>query len=187
MYYKFGENKSLILRKEENSMKKITKRILAMVMCISMIVLSSIPVFAADKTNVTAQASSSYSGPVEDHKIIDCTNRYKMGNDKYNFTIKLPAGTKLFDVTLEITRNHEGSRLFYDNLFYFSQPGVFGTTLTLKESYGGSDYYELITHKFSTEGVGIKLFMTYNGVSYMATDVPNGSTTQGRGYWLSAE
>ena len=166
-------------------MKKLTKRALVMVLCIAMLMVSAIPAFAVSNTDKTVQATSSYT-PIEDHTVIDCTNRYKMNDGKYNFTIKLPAGTNIYDVTLEITRNYEGSRLFYDKLFYFSVPGVFGTTLTLKESYGGSDYYEFITHNFVTEGVGIKLFMTYNGVSYMATDAPNGSTTEGRGYWLSA-
>lgn len=157
-------------------MKKTTKRITVMALCIVMLLMSAIPAFAVETT----------TGPVENHTVIDCTNRYKMEENKFNFTIKLPAGTELSSVTMEITRDCEGSRQFYDNLMYFSNPSVFGTTLTLKESYGGSDYYEFITHAFSADGVGIKLYMTYNGVRYMATDTANGSTTEGRGYWLDA-
>lgn len=166
-------------------MKKLTKRALVMVLCIVMLMVSAIPAFAASSTNKTVQATSAYT-PIEDHTVIDCTNRYKMGDDKYNFTIKLPAGTDIYDVQLEITRDYNGTNLFSDKLFYFSVPGVFGTSLTLKESYGGSDYYELILRKFVDAGVGIKLFVNHNGVNYMATDAPNGSTTEGRGYWLSA-
>ncbi|MCH5297821.1 MAG: hypothetical protein J1E85_09140 [Ruminococcus sp.] len=167
-------------------MKKLTKRMSVIALCIVMLVMAVVPAFAAESASENPLVASDYTGPIEDHSIIDCTNRYRMDDGKYNFTIKLPQGTNLYDVTLEITRNDEGSRLFYDRLFYFSVPGVFGTSVTLSYSYDGSDYYEFICHQFSTEGVGIKLFMTYDGVSYMATDAPNGSTTQGRGYWLSA-
>lgn len=170
-------------------MKKIIKKTLALAMTTATLLtvpVASMSVSAVDDTSSVQTSSEVNYQPVEDHSIIDCTNRYKTNDGKYIFTIKLPAGTDLNDVTLEITMNDKGSRLFYDELFYFSVPGVFGTTLTLKETYGGSDYYELVTHKFSTEGTGIKLFMRYNGVSYMATDNANGSTTEGRGYWLSA-
>lgn len=166
-------------------MKKFSKQALAVIMCILMIALSSVPVFAAEKTTETAPVVNSYT-PIEDHSIIDCTNRYRMDDGKFNFTIKLPEGTDIYAVGLEFTRDCDGTNLFSDSLFYFSVPGVFGTSLTLKETYGGSDYYELILRKFVDAGVGIKLFTSYNGINYMATDAPNGSTTEGRGYWLSA-
>lgn len=135
--------------------------------------------------NLQSTASETYTF-IENHSIIDCTNRYKMNDGNYNFTIKLPAGTDLNDVTLEITRDYNGTNLFSDKLFYFSVPEVFGTSVTFKESYDGSDYYEFITHSFVDAGVGIKLYMRYDGISYMATDNANGSTTEGKGYWLSA-
>lgn len=156
-----------------------------MALCVVMLIMSVVPAFAVNNTDTAVQVTSIYD-PIEDHSIIDCTNRYKMEDGKYNFTIKLPEGTDIYNVGLEITRDCEGTNLFSDSLFYFSIPGVFGTSLTLKETYGGSDYYELILHKFVDAGVGIKLFTSYNGINYMATDAPNGSTTEGRGYWLSA-
>ncbi len=153
-------------------MKNAVKKFSVMALCVVMLIMSIVPAFAAN-------------GSIEDHSIIDCTNRYKMDDYYYNFTIKLPKGTDLYDVQIEITKDYNGTRQFYDHLFYFSVPGIYGSTLTLKESYGGSDYYELITHSFSGDGgVGIKLFMHYNGISYMATDTANGSTTEGHGYWL---
>lgn len=165
---------------------KVLRKTLAIAMSAATLLTSAVSVtaFAADVEPIQAASESNYQ-PVENHSIIDCTNRYKMNDGKFNFTIKLPAGTDLSDVTLEITMNDKGDRLFYDNFMYFSVPGTFGTTVTFKESYDGSDYYEFITHNFVNAGVGIKLFMQYNGVRYMATDTSNGSYTEGRGYWLS--
>lgn len=156
-----------------------------MALCIVMFIMSVVPAFAVNNTDTTLQATSTYTGPIEDHSVIDCTNRYKIDDYYYSFTIKLPEGTDTYDVQIEITKDYKGTRQFYDHLFYFGA-GVYGSTLTLKESYGGSDYYELITHSFSGDGgVGIKLFMRYNGVGYMATDIANGSTVEGPGYWLN--
>lgn len=109
--------------------------------------------------------------------------RWMMG--RFNFTIKLPAGTDTYAVTLEVTRNDQGEKLFSDRLMYFTG-GIWNTSLRLIDSYGGSDYYELITDKSVNAGVGIKLYMNYDGASYMATNNADGSTVEGRGYWLSA-
>lgn len=169
-------------------MRKTIKKILALSMTAATLLAvpaASMSVSAAENSADLQVASQSYT-PVENHSIIDCTNRYKMNDGNYSFTIKLPAGTDLNNVSLEITRDYNGTNLFSDKLFYFSVPGVFGTSVTLKESYGGSDYYEFITHKFVDAGVGIRLYMNYNGTNYMATDNSNGSTEKGRGYWLSA-
>ena len=38
----------------------------------------------------------------ENHSIIDCTNRYRMNDGKYDFTIKIPENTALKDVKVEI-------------------------------------------------------------------------------------
>ncbi len=169
-------------------MKKIIKKTLALAMTTATLLtvpVASMSVSAVDDNSSVQTSNEVNYQPVEDHSIIDCTNRYKMNDGRFNFTIKLPAGTDVSNVTLEITRDHNGTNLLYESLFYF-QAGIWNTSLTLKESYGGSDYYELITNKFVDAGIGIKLFMRYNGVSYMATDNANGSTTEGRGYWLSA-
>lgn len=166
-------------------MKRITKRISVMALCIVMLIMSVVPAFAVNNTDATAQTASTYAGPIEDHSVIDCVNRYKMDDGRFNFTLKLPAGTDTYNVMVTVTRDCEGTRLFYDHLMYWSG-GVWNTSLKLIYSYDGSDYYEMITNKFVSDGIGIKLNMNYNGVSYMATDAPNGSTTEGRGYWLSA-
>lgn len=176
-------------RNEVIILKKFIKNITAIIMSAAMLLTSSISLtaFAADGNAVeSAQETSSVSYTyLEDHSIIDCTNRYKMNDGKFNFTIKVPAGTNLYNVQIEITRDYKGTRLFYDHLLYFTG-GVWDTSLTLIESYDGSDYYELITNKFSNDGIGIKLFLPLNGITYMATDTANGSTTEGPGYWLSA-
>lgn len=163
-------------------MKKVTKKLSVAALCVLMLIMSAVTAFAAAPDT----SASINSSTVENHAIIDCTNRYKMDNGKFNFTIKVPHNTNLNDVTLEVTRDYNGTFLFSDRLFYFSVPEVWGTTLTLSYTYDGSDYYELITDKFVDAGIGIKLFMTYNGTRYMATDTANDSTTEGRGYWLGA-
>lgn len=169
-------------------MKKTIKKTLAIAMTAATLLavpMTSMSVSAADNaTTLQASNSDSYTF-IENHSIIDCTNRYKMNDGRFNFTIKLPAGTNTYNVTLEVTRNDKGENLFSDRLMYFTG-GTWNTSLKLINSYDGSDYYELITDKFVNAGIGIKLYMNYNGVSYMATDNANGSTVEGRGYWLSA-
>ena len=163
-------------------MKRMAKRISVMALCIVMIIVSAVPAFAANTTDTVALSAST---SVEDHTVLDCVNRYKMDDGRFNFTIKLPKGTDTYDVIVTVTRDCEGTFLFYDNLMYW-RGGVWNTSLKLIYSYDGSDYYEMITNKFVSDGIGIKLGLNYNGVSYRATDAPNGSPTEGRGYWLSA-
>ena len=163
----------------------MAKRISVMALCIVMIIVSAVPAFAANTTDTTMQNASTYTGPIEDHSVVDCVNRYKMDNGRFNFTIKLPEGTNTYDVMVKVTRDCEGTSLFSDKLFYWSV-GVWSYDLKLIYTYDGSDYYEMITNKFVDAGIGIKLYVAYNDVSYMATDAPNGSTKEGRGYWLSA-
>lgn len=162
----------------------MAKKILVMALCIVMLIVSAVPAFAANTTDITQNAVT-YAASVEDHSVLDCVNRYKMDDGRFNFTIKLPAGTDTYKVIVTVTRDCEGTRLFYDNLMYWTG-GVWDTSLKLIYSYNGSDYYEMITNKFVSDGIGIKLGLYYNGVSYRATDAPNGSPTEGRGYWLSA-
>lgn len=47
-----------------------------MVLRIVMLMVSAIPALAASSTNKTVQVSSAYT-PIEEHTVIDCTNRYK--------------------------------------------------------------------------------------------------------------
>lgn len=161
-------------------MKKVSKSLSVMALCILIIAMSAVSAFAVDTA-----ASDASNVSVEDHSVIDCTNRYKMDNGKFNFTVKLPAGTDTYDVQVDVTSDYTGTSLFYTKLLYFIG-GTWDSSLTLKYSYDGSDYYELILPKFSNAGVGIKLYYRYNGTLYRATDITNGSPTEGPGYWLSA-
>lgn len=169
-------------------MKKTIKQTLTIAMTAATLLavpVASMSVAATDNaTTLQASNSDNYTF-VENHSIIDCTNRYKMDDGRFNFTIKLPAGTDTYAVTLEVTRNDQGEKLFSDHLMYFTG-GIWNTSLRLIDSYDGSDYYELITDKSVNAGVGIKLYMNYDGASYMATNNADGSTVEGRGYWLSA-
>ena len=161
-------------------MKKTIKQTLAIAMTAATLLavpVASMSVAATDNaTTLQASNSDNYTF-VENHSIIDCTNRYKMDDGRFNFTIKLPAGTDTYAVTLEVTRNDQGENF---------TGGIWNTSLRLIDSYDGSDYYELITDKSVNAGVGIKLYMNYDGASYMATNNADGSTVEGRGYWLSA-
>ena len=127
----------------------------------------------------------------EEHKIIDCTNRYKMDDGRYNFTIKIPAGTKLKDVLIEITKDYKGTPLFCTNLSYLDASEDNNASVKPdynynggNYSYNGSDYYELITDKLSENGMGIRLYIKHEDKYFMATDTAIKSTTKGNGYWL---
>ncbi len=163
-------------------MKKTVKKVSVIALSVIMLIMSVVPAFAANDT--TAQVASASLESVEDHSVLDCVNRYKMDDGRFNFTIKLPEGTNTYDVTLEITRDYKGTNLFSDRLMSWS--AVWDSSLTLLYTYDGSDYYELITNKFVNDGIGIKLFYRYNGTLYRATDITNGSPVEGPGYWLSA-
>lgn len=187
-YVLLSYNSIIKFKKEGYSMKKTIKQTLAIAMTAATLLavpMASMSVAATDNaTTLQASNSDNYTF-VENHSIIDCTNRYKMDDGRFNFTIKLPAGTDTYAVTLEVTRNDQGEKLFSDRLMYFTG-GIWNTSLRLIDSYDGSDYYELITDKSVNAGVGIKLYMNYDGASYMATNNADGSTVEGRGYWLSA-
>ena len=121
----------------------------------------------------------------ENHSIIDCTNRYRMNDGKYDFTIKIPENTALKDVKVEVTQNYKGETLFYTTLFYLSQKNEFDSQVNFSYNYDGFDYYELITAPLADNGMGIRLYLKYNDNYYMATDTANGSTAVGQSYWLS--
>ena len=73
-------------------------------------ILTSVPVELSPETEY-----------VEDHSVIDCTNRYLDGEKVFHFTIKVPRGTNLRDVIIEITRDYSGTTLFYTNLKYLGE------------------------------------------------------------------
>ncbi|MBU5461963.1 DUF1700 domain-containing protein [Lachnoclostridium sp. MSJ-17] len=138
-------------------------------------ILTSVPVELSPETEY-----------VEDHSVIDCTNRYLDGEKVFHFTIKVPRGTNLRDVIIEITRDYSGTTLFYTNLKYLGESEPQQTSVALERTDSMSDYYECITKTFDEAGTGIRLYLTTEHGNYMATDISNRSTAKGNGYWLSA-
>ena len=138
-------------------------------------ILTSVPVELSPETEY-----------VEDHSVIDCTNRYQDGEKDFHFTIKIPRGTNLRDVIVEITRDFSGTTLFCTNLKYLGESEPQQTKVALERTDSMSDYYECITKTFDEAGTGIRLYLTTEHGNYMATDISNRSTAKGNGYWLSA-
>ena len=138
-------------------------------------ILTSVPVELSPETEY-----------VEDHSVIDCTNRYLDGEKVFHFTIKVPRGTNLRDVIIEITRDYSGTTLFYTNLKYLGESEPQQTSVVLERTDSMSDYYECITKTFDEAVTGIRLYLTTEHGNYMATDISNRSTAKGNGYWLSA-
>lgn len=151
-------------------MKKAVKTLSLAALCVVMIIMAVVPAFAA-APDVTY---------VENHNVIDCTNRYREGTSEYHFTIKLPKGISFSDVWMSITSDYNGSVVLTEDLNYFA------SQLHYSYSDGDHDYYEFVTGAYSSNGIGIKLFCYYNGNYYMATDTANYQTVPGRGYWLAA-
>ena len=123
---------------------------------------------------------------IEAHSVIDCTNRYRMDDGKYNFTIKLPDDVSLKDVIIEITKDYRGTRELCTNLFYLTDGDNADFAIRFENAYGGFNYYELTTDKFADTGMGIRLYLRYKDKYYMATDISNKSEVKGNGYWLGA-
>ncbi len=122
----------------------------------------------------------------EDHSVIDCTNRYRMKDGRYNFTVKLPEDVSLNDVIIEITGDYSGTRVMCTNLFYLTDGAQAEFALRLENAYDGFNYYELTTGRFSDTGMGVRLYLSFKGKKYMATDTATRSAEKGNGYWLSA-
>ena len=122
----------------------------------------------------------------EDHSVIDCTNRYRMKDGRYNFTVKLPEDVSLNDVIIEITGDYSGTRVMCTNLFYLTDGAQAEFALRLENAYDGFNYYELTTGRFSDTGMGVRLYLSFKSKKYMATDTANRSAEKGNGYWLSA-
>lgn len=144
-------------------MKKLTKALSLVTLCAVMIIMSVVPAFA-----VTASG-------IENHNIIDCPNRYIDSSGKYNFYIKIPKGCSLNDVEVLVAFNRENPKWY--------SLSTQGMGITYEYSDNDSDYYELVLESYS-DAVGIKLFCNVNGICYMATDIANGNTLPGLGYWL---
>lgn len=148
-------------------MKKLTKTLSLAVLCAVMIIMSVIPAFADDRSDY-----------IEDHSVVDCVNRYREGANEYHFTVKVPAGTSIHAVSIEMTKDYNGT-IDYPTCL---------AALNVINTYtdGNSDYYEFTTNTVSSKGRGIRIYVSYNGVVYRATDTANGDPNLGRGYWLSA-
>lgn len=149
--------------------KKLSKSIAVLFLCMVMAFAAIIPTFAASNDIVY----------VEDHSIIDCTNRYKMYDGNFNFTIKVPKGINLNKVIIGFTANCDGVQMYGNTM-----DAYYGKSLTYQRSDNTSDYYEFITGRRGVNGTGINLYCEYNGGYYMATNNSNYSTVRGRGYWL---
>ena len=91
---------------------------------------------------------------VENHSVIDCTNRYRMDDGRYNFTIKLPGDVSLKDVIIEITSDYSGTRQSCTNLFYLTNGENAEFKIRLENAYDGFNYYELTTDRFADTGMG---------------------------------
>ncbi len=153
-------------------MKRVTKILSVMALCVMMVVLSVTPAFA-DTTYV------------ENHSYVDCANYYIDGS-KYMFLIKIPIGTPLSAVT--VNEVYIGTSQTLENI---ANSFSFTEKLEYQYSDSTSDCY-MYSYDMSKFGAskntwymyGIKLYYDYNGEHYMATNTANGSTAEGDGYRL---
>lgn len=177
-----GYNIDNKLKKGRFLMKNSIKKTLAVVMTAATLLstsAASMSAFAAtNDTSIVESVSASNASYIENHSLIDCTNRYKMNDGKYNFTLKIPKSVSFSNITVKLTSNSEGTA-------YYGTYTLSNLYSSLTYLYDDSEhyYYQLIVDK--PNGVGVKLYCTYNGVNYMATDNGNDLTVEGRGYWLS--
>ena len=160
-------------------MKKLSKSVSVVVLCLIVMALSVVPAFAADYSTV------------EDHSVVDCTHYYKE-NGNYYFQIKCPKG-ELEKVSLSLTKDAYGNG---------GHGGISFKYTSFKQLYGkehaySDDNYDYTwfivkcseypdAYESSWGGMGIKIYYYEDGNSKMATNTSNGSTTPGPGYWLSA-
>lgn len=158
-------------------------------MCIAMIILSSLSVFAVEKVNETSQEVN-VSGVtyIEDHSKIQCANYYLSGynNYYYNFLIKIPNGASLNSVTLYDIYGDE-----YINLGEMINTGT--KWIDFEYSSNDGDFYMFRAYVKSGvpgyvwEHFGIKLYYDNGNEHYMSTNTSIGSTTEGPGYILQRE
>lgn len=161
-------------------MKKTTKILSAIVLCAIMIVMGTVTAFATNYTHCHNEPAV-YT---ENHNVLDCTNRYKDNNGLFHFTLKVPKGSSLSSINIHLTLDNAGGSWYCYTLSDLS------SKITYLRSDDKSDYYELVTSSYGSDGTGVKLYCYYSGSNYsdgyyMATDNGYGQTTEGRGYWLS--
>ena len=156
-------------------MKKTTKVLSTIALCMLMIVMSVIPAFAAD-------TRSNYT-PMENHDKIDCANRYIDGSS-YKFLIKTVDDEPISDVYVEI-HGEDGCVLFLNLQAVAELPYC---TLYFEYNHSNCNYYTLVVDTSNSaipeslvHKMGIYLYYDY----YMATNAANGSFYRGSGYWLS--
>ena len=94
---------------------------------------------------------------VEDHSVIDCTNRYRMRDGRYNFTVKIPEDVSPKDVIIEITGDYSGTRRLCTNLFYLTDGADAAFSLRPDYANEGSHFYELTTGQFGDTGMGERI------------------------------
>lgn len=153
-------------------MKKTTKVLSVITLCMLMIVMSIVPAFA-----------SPY-GYIEDHNRVDCANRYVDGSC-YKFLIKFSNEYELRHIWVNLYDDNgyvdqvELSRVYekpYCSLnFEYSHDGCSYYTLTIDTS--NSSIPDSLVHK-----IGVKVYCSYN---YKASNTENGTIFEGPGYWLS--
>lgn len=156
-------------------MKKLSKQISVVALCVVMLMLSIVPTFAVEITYV------------ENHNYVDCANYYVDGAN-YRFLIKIPIGTPLSAITVKNVYTSETQNLSEMNTSTELEEHFTGITYMYTDST--SDCYMLSYYiypgcpKYMWYEYGIKLFYNYDGAHYMATNTSNGSTTEGPGYIL---
>ncbi|MDY4084894.1 MAG: hypothetical protein SOY57_04965 [Ruminococcus bromii] len=160
--------------------KRLSKSLTVLFMSVVMVFAAVVPAFAADIVLI------------EDHSVVDCTHYYK-NNGNYYFQIKCPKG-ELDKVTVALTSDDTGSGGGF--VIPFGKQNIFTGICGKEFAYSDdkyeynwliikcSEYPENITSSWG--GVGVKIFYFDGENSKMATNTSNYSTTQGRGYWLSA-
>ncbi len=153
-------------------MKRVTKILSVMALCVMMVVLSVTPAFASQYNHI------------ENHDIIDCANRYVDGSC-YKFLIKIPENMSTDNVTIHLHGENEYLNRI-TSLAALTESDY--CSLNLEYTHSKSDYY-MLTIDTSVSSipdtlkhqVGIRLFCVGG---YMATNNANGSFTYGPGYWL---
>lgn len=153
-------------------MKKTTKILSAITLCMLIIVMSMVPAFA-----------SSY-GYIENHDKVDCANRYVDGSC-YKFLIKFSNEYELRHIWVNLLSEdgYEG----YVTLNKVSEKPY--CSLNFEYEHGGCSYY-MLTIDTSNPSIpsslihkmGITVYCSYN---YKATNNANGELSEGSGYWLS--
>ena len=158
-------------------MKKVSKTLSLVALCVVMIIMSVVPAFAA--TNDVTY--------VENHSKVDCANYYIDGAN-YRFLVKIPKGTPLSAITVKNVYTGETQKLSEMNTS--TELGEHFTGITYMYTDSTSDCYTLSYYiwpgcpKYMWYEYGIKLYYDYNSEHYMATNTANGSTTEGPGYIL---